>query len=261
MGGADRSQEADAIATAGALLSDRDLPAIPLDLAPDTHHNFVILAPEHVVRISHPEGADQRAAAAKATEAARLGVSVPRCVGYTRNWSIWTRIPGTSLLRAEGAHHRVWAALTRDLARIHAMPAPSDVPAPALTQWVALLPHIPHLSPDELRTLGRISELAPRRVRMTYTHGSVRSENVMVNPAGGYGGLVDWDHADWAPPEKDYALLDPAGLRFALDAPMEALDWQLVACYRVAAAVVDVAHQCRPIEVLWEALGFWELMR
>ena len=141
------------------------------------------------------------------------------------------------------------------------MPAPTDAPLPNLSGWHADVARIPNLPENEERALQRIAEQGIEVHRLTFAHSDVHGGNVIVAPDGGYGGLVDWSDGGWWPPEQDYANLESEGLRHAIDAPFEALDWSLVATLRVGAYVRLVRAGFATIDDLREALGFWELMR
>jgi hypothetical protein len=89
----------------------------------------------------------------------------------------------------------------------------------------------------------------------------VHEGNLIVTPDGAYGGLIDWASGGWWPPERDYALLPPDGIREAIDAPFEPLDWSLVATLRVGALVKIHLAGHVPLRDLQMSLGFWQLMR
>lgn len=230
-------------------------------MAADGEDSRVVLAPLHVVRLKSPWAYDHRREAVVAAEARGLGAKVPLCVAVGEDWSIWERLPGTNVWRAPGTTRRLWRGLFRDLARLHALPAPLDVQRPNLTDWHDLVGSLEGLEAGELRILDQVIQERVPSNRLTFGHGEVHGGNVMVAPDGGYAGLIDWESGGWWPPELDYARLEPRGIREAIDAPFEPLDWSLVATLRVGVMVKNHLAGHVPLRELSESLGFWQLMR
>ncbi|MGV3615472.1 MAG: phosphotransferase family protein [Fimbriimonas sp.] len=254
-------EDPEALQRAEALLRERGLPASPLTIAPDGADNRVVLAPGHVVRMRGPWGYDHRNESAGAAQARELGVRAPLCVAVQEDYSIWERLPGVNFWRAEEISVRCWRGLFRDLARLHALPPPPDAPRPNLTAWHARVSEIEGLEGGERAVLYRVMQERIPPNRLAFGHGDAHGGNLMVAPDGSFGGLIDWADAGWWPPERDYALLTVDGLREAIDAPYEPLDWSLVATLRVGAMAQNFLAGHVPLDTLRESLGFWELMR
>lgn len=251
----------EALAAAEKLLRSRNLPAAPLAMAHDGEDNRVVLAPGHVVRLPGSWTYDHRREATTAAEARALGVRVPECIAVGDDWSIWIRIPGENVWRTERVDRVFWRALFRDLSRLHALPAPIDVPRPNLVGWHADVERLEGLDPSEAQVMRLVMDEPIPPNRLTFGHGDVHEGNLIVTPDGMYGGLIDWASGGWWPPELDYALLPPVGIREAIDAPFEPLDWSLVATLRVGAMVKAHFAGHVPLRDLQASLGFWQLMR
>lgn len=258
-----RNPERDAETFAGAerLLRARNLPAGPLEIAVDGEDNRVVLAPFHVVRMRGAWVYDHRREAASAQEARALGVRAPHCVVAQEDWSIWERLPGTNVWQTRQTSPSFWRGLFRDLSRLHTLPAPLDAPRPNLMAWHADVDRLTALQWDERQILEMVmAERIPPN-RLTYGHGDIHGGNLIVAPDGSYGGILDWATGGWWPPEMDYALLEPRGIREAIDAPFEPLDWSLVATLRVGVMVKNHLAGHASLRELQESLGFWQLMR
>lgn len=214
-----------------------------------------------VVRLSARNVALDRREASNAERACELGATAPVCFETSTDASVWSRLPGKRYRESGQVNSRYWRDLCRDLARLHALPATNDAFFPIDSDWHALAARVPKLDPSELRLLSRISSETPTSARLAFCHTQVTASHLMVGPIGEYRGLIDWRHAGWWPPERDYAMLPPDGLREAIDWPFEPVDWSLVATLRVVDKLEKVANGAIDIIELHEAMGFWELMR
>lgn len=256
-----REPTPEAFAAAERLLRAKGLPVLNLEMALDGEDNQVFLSVKHVVRLPGSWVYDHRREAANAAEARALGVKVPVCVAVGDDWSIWERVPGTNAWRSGVKTQAFWRGLFRDLSRLHALPAPTDAPRPNLVSWHAQVGRLKGLAESEVRILELAMEEPIPPNRLAYAHGDLHEGNMMVAPDGTYAGLIDWASGGWWPPELDYALLPPVGLREAIDAPFEPLDWSLVATLRVGMMVKAHLAGHVPLRDVQTSLGFWQLMR
>lgn len=245
------------------LLREHGLPCSPCAPAGDGEDSVVFLAPEHAVKLRKWEGLDYRQEAANAARARALGVSAPRCVAATEDWSIWERLSGTNVWKGPDPTAAAWAAILADLGRLHAVPAPANAKPMALGA--------DPLPADVMLTKGQVGEadaatldeilsyaIAPRR--LVLAHGDPHGGNIIIDDAGGYVGLIDWSGSGWWPVERDYALLDEPGFRLAHSSAPRGIDWRLVCRLRAATLIRLVAgrictpHDLRPAIDLWRRL-------
>lgn len=244
----DRAEEA------RELLRRFGLEADPLVRAKDGEDNVVFLTPRHVIRLRGNRGYDHRKEIEPVRIAHRLGVRAAPCLKCEESWSIWRRLPGTNLSRSGLLQPSFCDDLFADLARLHTYTAPLE------TEWM-----LPWWATAQFRGLAIDAALReeierivpPVPNRLTFAHGDLNSNNVIVSPDGDYAGLVDWPDAGWWPPEIDYALLRSDVLNQARRDAKEPLDWRMVAYLRLMKTLAVVSAGALPIEDFEAALAFW----
>jgi aminoglycoside phosphotransferase (APT) family kinase protein len=255
------------------------------------------LGSDLVLRVprDHPAHAAQARREAVTIPAARAaGVQTPRLVAFDDAldllpvpYLIVERSSGVALGQIEGDPADaagVWAAVGRELARLHAVASegpvaelpPGDNPPDPAESIDRRLGEGWFSAVEARWLLGWIDRLRPATAspaRACLLHGDVQSTNVMVDPDGPtYRALIDWGCAQWGDPAIDFlgmpmrcvpAVL--AGHREVMpvdgDETAEArITWQhlgLVLHFLPRGAVPGVAWGEQPVAMLFDLLRFF----
>jgi aminoglycoside phosphotransferase len=195
-------------------------------------NNAVWLSDDLVLRVAnHGNDTDHVREAKLALHALEIGIRTARPLHWTRAYSIWERLHGSTVRAPQPA--RVWEALLDDLERLRANP---PEPAPSLETWTAKpfpwdrVPSAPgtwdgdlrlletafaaQLTPLEKKRLERA--FAPRSLeKLHFLHADAFSANVVAGD-GEYVGLIDWGNAQWHTVEREFAWMEDDALALAL---------------------------------------------
>ncbi len=202
-----------------------------LERASQGLNNAVWLTSRYVLRVAKGESSDHEREARLALHALRLGVRTAKPLHWTREYSLWERLPGDTARPPQP--RAVWGALLDDLERWRASPPEA---APEVTTWVQdpfpwdRTPSPPGVWDGDLRLLetecaarlevgerAQIVELFQPRVisKLHFLHADAFSANVIVN-GGEYQGLIDWGNAQWHALEREFAWMEDDALEIAV---------------------------------------------
>jgi len=215
-----------------------------------------------------------------------MGVEAPELIAFDESRSvlpvpvaIFRRVRhAQSLDRVTGspvAVRAAWEAVGRQLAIVHAIRTPDEVPlllrsfrqSPELDPrpWVEDLRSRGMLAEDDARWLrALLDRLAPDAlsdVPVTLCHGDVNAANVLVDPDSfQFRALIDWSGAGWLDPAWDFAAVSLAVVPFLLSghraiAPVPDDDTtEARICWCQVQTRLYVAQQAPPGTALFERL-------
>lgn len=164
-----------------------------------------------------------------------LGVAAPALVAFDDSrdilpvpFAVFRRVPNSTTLdtrhAADAPNRQAWEEVGRQLARVHAVRDPDQVPLPLRTfrqssefdprPWVAELCRAGVLDQTDAQWLDALLDallnaIAPRAladVPVVLCHGDVNAANVLVDhDTGRFRALIDWAGAGWLDPAWDFA--------------------------------------------------------
>lgn len=211
---------------AEALRSHR-LPSDGLEPVRGGTVNEVWATRRHLVRVGR--AADHPREARLANRAAELGVRTARAVAWGYGYSIWERLPGTSISQERTVRESVWGELLDDLEVLHERPL--EPYRSELRVDKTLAPRLIRLSEERAqwtrseRNLidGLLSRRSARR-GPTFIHGDAYARNVLINEDGAYVAIIDWGCTGWASLEGECARLEDDALELAKQRWRDRLD-------------------------------------
>jgi serine/threonine protein kinase len=185
--------------------------------------NLVYLTDDYVLRVVRPElieYVNHGREAELALKAFHKGIKTAKPVAWDKTYSIWERLPGHALKSPESSSPKLWHDLLGTLEQLHQNPLESM--EKLLTSWTG-----------DLRLIDKTQELAlwsndeksllttflskPQRVQSPcFIHGDAYADNIMVDDAGTFTGIIDWGNAGWQSLEVECASLDTPALELAL---------------------------------------------
>lgn len=196
--------------------------------------NLVYLTDDFVLRVVRPELVDDinhTREAELGLRAFSLGLRTAKPVAWGAAYSIWERLPGTSLQNPETCSPHVWVDLLNTLELLHENPLePLKNRVDAWTGDVSLIEktrELAHWTDDEQEQLSALLT-EPHPVKSPrFIHGDAYADNIMVDE-GNFVGLIDWGNAGWQALEAECASMDTPALNLALGRWHDLLDTSLL---------------------------------
>lgn len=201
------------------LLGKHGFPARDLEPLQGGTVNEVWTTKQHVVRIG--SATDHHREARLADAAVRVGVRSPNAVAWGEGYSIWPRLPGTSLQQARNVSRLVWQELLNDLERLHDQPLEPSPWSPPRNDTVGASRLIEQSNEHaqwtklELDSLIGLLTLQRPQHKSAFIHGDAYAGNILVDERGAYLALIDWGCAGWASLEAECARLENDALEIA----------------------------------------------
>jgi aminoglycoside phosphotransferase (APT) family kinase protein len=203
--------------------SQHNLPASNLVSIEKRSVNLVYLTDDYVLRIVRPElmeHVNHEREAELALKAFDKGIKTAKPVAWDKTYSIWERLPGHALRNPETSSPKLWLDLLDTLEHLHQNPL--ELPEKPLNSWVGDSSFIDKTqelalwSDDEKRLLAMFLSESQRIGSPCFIHGDAYADNIMVDDAGNFIGIIDWGNAGWQSLEAECSSLDTSALDLAL---------------------------------------------
>lgn len=185
--------------------------------------NLVYLTDDYVLRIVRPElieYVNHEREAELGLKAVDKRIKTAKPVAWDKTYSIWERLPGHALKSSEASSPKLWHDLIDTLEQLHQTPLePLEKPLTSWTGDSSLIDKTQELalwSNDEKRLLTTFLSEPQRIGSPCFIHGDAYADNIMVDDAGNFTGIIDWGNAGWQSLEAECSSLDTPALNLAL---------------------------------------------